>query len=182
MLHLITVQSLIEHTGFFETWFARPDSIIITRRLVIHSHNFTVTTMSDRCVETLGIEIRFWSVLETSLPFPPNNVGYQRVEAKSKCNSGGWISGSVIFWKCLYSCRPLYLLCSNNCRQACHRLVCTIEMNQVVETRILYTIEIGSIELIIKAFCDSHFRTAFVSVRVNISVNISQIHIAGSGS
>ena len=34
----------------------------------------------------------------------------------------------------------------------------------------------------IKALCDNHFKTAFVSVRVNISVNISQIHLAGSGS
>ena len=60
---------------------------------MIHSHNFTLTTMSDKSVETLG-------VLETSFPFPSNNVDFSlviRLHRRSsfitRNFSGGWEGG-----------------------------------------------------------------------------------------
>ena len=115
-----------------------------------------------------------------ALSFLEGEVGVTR-ELRSR---GGWISKSVICRKCVYYfCRPLYLPRSNNCGQTCHRPVSTIEVNRVFNTRIVTLYWNRQSRAHNKRINRQPSQDRFcVYCRVNISVNISETRLAGSGS
>ena len=144
--------------------------------------------MSDKSVETLCIESRFWSVLETSLPFPRNNVDFsffiklhrlQLLHNIEFFRREAGVTGElrlnaneieeVEYRKVSFAGSVSTLLSpivTSTFEELQANLPQTCEYNRGesgVGNTNLYTIEIGSInELMINAFADSHLKAAYV--------------------
>ena len=159
--------------------------------------------MSDKSVETLGVEIRFWSVLETTLLLPRNNIdfsfvitlhrpqlrhnieffrrrgrGYQRVKKQRRLNIEVSFAGSVsatFVAHCSFHVRTIAGKPATDLWVQSRWIGCSTP-------KFLHCIEIGSNAHSKRILWQPSQDRFCVYRRVNISVNISETRLADSGS